>query len=888
MRLFARNLIIFFFLLSSSVFFVQSIFAAEGIGTETGYRFPTTCTTNGSSCENMREQDDKYNSWVNASSKEVVATFEDFGIHDDALFIRNFRVKLRMRSSVNGILWAPLFSIDYGATYFGQAYGCDYCYYATTSFNSIDNYNLRWYADYRLPNFVPAEDLNSGKFRLKIRQKYASVNTTDIDTMLFNIEYAVPITPTPTPIPTKTPLILIPGIGGSELKSDQTFTSTVKDCGILPAFTYSANDIVWVNTIIAGFSLCDDYFDILKLKADGQTPEYPQIVLNGTFFGGAYNGFIKFFTDNGYELNKTLFLFPYDWRKDIGGTKGFLDDEIQKIKTQTGSAKVDIVAHSMGGLVARNYISDSTKAQNVRKLFILGTPHLGSGKFLKALIYGDCLTLDIFQTLPICVGLGNSEIKDILQNMISGYELAPSQTYFNFYSGEDSGHPYPYKTESGALDYAQIKNLLIGLNFNTSLFTPSEAFHTLDNSLSNTNGVDITVIAGSGQPTLGQIVEEKRISLLGLPYVHKDMMNINGDGTVPLFSASLNDSSKNLSLFDSTKVFYTNQDHGSLVSSGPALNLVKNVLDGNSDLPDRVSRNPYHFSGTGVSVHSPVNVHVYDTNHKHTGPTSDGDFEANIPGSSYDALDDAKFIYLPDNGIYTIKFEATDQGSFDFKIRKFENDTNTTAVLYNDISLTAATKAETVLDALSVQPPTLQIDQDGNGTIDKEVNPTFILTGDEVYDDTPPEANIRFDIQAQDIAITGLDNLGETTIIQTPISKNKEQNVITDKSGNTLALVDINRFHGPNAVFSISSLAYNTLPTALDTNKLSISYQTDKNGAIKSFGQKFEIKGIIKIQLSYDPKTDKTLVTLDRQRTTVDGMKILQITTEKGSLKYSY
>ncbi len=682
----------------------------------------------------------------------------------------------------------------------------------------------------------------------------------------------------------KTPLILIPGIGGSELKTADIVNWTSNDGnGGTWSHIYPSGEKVWVNNLEALKPGSDDYFDILRMKSDGQTSE-ASLELTGTLFDG-YQEAINFFTSNGYTLNKDLFLFPYDWRKDVSLTASLLDQKINEIKTQTGSQKVDIVAHSMGGLVARNYISDFSRAQKVRKLFALGTPHLGSVKSLKALKYGDCLFLDYG---PFCLTIAPSEVKDVVRNMISGYELAPSQTYFNFYSGEDNNHPYPYRTESGAFNYNQIKSLLTGLSFNTPLFNPSEVFHVLDDTLSNTNGVDVTVIAGSGQKTLGQIIEEKRISLLGIPYVHKDMININGDGTVPLFSASLNDSGKNLSLFDKTKVFYTNQDHGGLVSSGSALNLVKNILDNNSQLPDRVSTQPYHFGGTGLSVHSPVSIHVYDSLGNHTGPTTNGDFETNIPGSSYDALDDAKFIFLSENGNYNIKFEATDQGSFDFKIRKFENDVNTSATLYNDVPLTAVTKAQATLDTLSPQPPTLQVDQDGNGTIDKSMNPTIILTGDAVYDETPPEANIHFDTQTQDVVITGLDNLGATNIVQTQISKTKEQNVITDKAGNTLVLIDTDRLHGPNAVFSISSLAYNTLPTTVDVNKLSIRYQTDKNNAIKSFDQIFEIKGIVKVQLSYDPKTNKTAVITDRQKVTVDGMKILQIPTEKGNLKYSY
>jgi len=571
--------------------------------------------------------------------------------------------------------------------------------------------------------------------RIKINGSSVSSWSANIDNLEIAFDYDPGPTPTPTPIPTptptptltptptpipKTPLILIPGIGGSELKTaDMKIWAEDNGHGGTFIHTYPADEKVWVNSLEAIKPGDDDYFDVLRMDNDGLTGK-ANLALTGTLFDG-YSDTINFFTSNGYTLNKDFFLFPYDWRKDIALTAPLLDQKIQQIKTQTGSQKVDIVAHSMGGLVARNYISDATRASNVRKLFTLGTPHLGSVKFLSAIENGICLK---FEVGPLCLSVATSEIKDIIQNMISGYELAPSQKYFDFYSGGDNSHPYPYKTEAGTLNYSQIKSLLTGLNFNTPLFGPSETFHTLDNSLSNTNGVDVTVIAGSGLPTLGQIVEEKRTLLLGIPYTHKDIVNINGDETVPLFSASLVDSTSGKSLLGNARVFYTNQEHGGLVASGSALKLVENILEGNSQLPDGVSLKPYSFSGTQVSVHSPVNIDVYDANNNHTGLTSDGDFEANILGSSYDTLDDAKFIFLPDNGTYTIKFEATDQGSFDFKIRKYTDDVNTSTVLYNDIPLTASTKAQTVLDTLSVQPPILQVDMDGNGTIDSNIGPT--------------------------------------------------------------------------------------------------------------------------------------------------------------------
>ncbi len=173
------------------------------------------------------------------------------------------------------------------------------------------------------------------------------------------------------------------------------------------------------------------------------------------------------------------------------------------------------------------------------------------------------------------------------------------------------------------------------------------------------------------------------------------------------------------------------------------MNLVKNILVGDSAMPSGTNNQPYAFSGNALSVHSPVLIHAYDQSGDHTGPLPNGDYEAKIPGSSYEVLGDAKFIWLPDSGQYTVKFEATGQGTFDFKIRNYANDVNDKTILYNNIPLTTNTKAETIFNTAVTQPPVLQVDQDGNGTVDTQVNSSNILTGDANYDETPPKTTVK-------------------------------------------------------------------------------------------------------------------------------------------------
>jgi pimeloyl-ACP methyl ester carboxylesterase len=555
------------------------------------------------------------------------------------------------------------------------------------------------------------------------------------------------ITPTPTPI-SKVPLILIPGIAGSYLKTTDPFVWNEDDGHDGTYFNnYGANEEVWINPWEIGKPGDDDYLDVLRLNQDGVT-SLVNLVPSGKLWSD-YDDVINFFINNGYELDKTIFTFPYDWRKDLSNTLISLDHLINTIRYQTGSQKVDIVAHSMGGLVARNYISNESRASNIGKLFTLGTPHLGSVKLLKALVYGDDFGPS---RLYGSIKLNPNEIKDIIQNFTGGFELLPSQKYFDFYTGNDLSHPYPFVDArdvdgngvTGKLNYQQIKTMLTNLNSNTYLFVPAESFHNLDSNLINTKGVDIINIVGSGVDTLGQIIEKTHKDFSGNSRKQIDEIKVNGDGTVPIFSASLVDQNNNKSLLGDARIFYVNQEHGNLITStvsSSALNIVKKILNEDDQFSDNATNLAYPLSGIQLSVYSPVNIHAY-LEDQHTGPIDDGDYEVNIPDSSYDTLEDDKFIWLPPNGNYKIKFEATDRGSFDFKIRKYVDGIITQEILYKDIPLTVLTKAETQVNTPLDTFPIIRLDEDGDGNIDQDINFSSNLIGNIAYDQISPKTEI--------------------------------------------------------------------------------------------------------------------------------------------------
>ena len=103
---------------------------------------------------------------------------------------------------------------------------------------------------------------------------------------------------------------------------------------------------------------------------------------------------------------KNYYVFYYDWRQDNVISAGQLADFIEQIRLDyhNPDLKVDTVAHSMGGLIARYYLrygkqdvvadndfdqkSTMFGAERVRRVILLGTPNLGSVKTLNLFIQG--------------------------------------------------------------------------------------------------------------------------------------------------------------------------------------------------------------------------------------------------------------------------------------------------------------------------------------------------------------------------------------------------------------------------------------------------------------------------------------------------------------------
>lgn len=94
-----------------------------------------------------------------------------------------------------------------------------------------------------------------------------------------------------------------------------------------------------------------------------------------------------------------------------------LGEYIQGVKQLTGASQVDLLAHSMGGMISRYYIDTVMDERDVAQLVMLGSPMLGS----------DCATLpaSLELYLPATIEIRPSYMRDIFNKQVTDRKGVP-------------------------------------------------------------------------------------------------------------------------------------------------------------------------------------------------------------------------------------------------------------------------------------------------------------------------------------------------------------------------------------------------------------------------------------------------------------------------------
>jgi len=495
------------------------------------------------------------------------------------------------------------------------------------------------------------------------------------------------------------PVIIIPGIMGSYL---------LKDDG--------SDDEVWMNLSKMTFSANDDYLDELKMSGEGKgnigivSGGLVSKINNFDFF----KGLVTLISNNAANQ---VFEYSYDWRMKVEENQQSFSDYIDTILLQTGASKVDIVAHSMGGLIVKDYLNGRVETK-INKFIDIATPHVGAPKAYKILSFGDNFG---FEKFGLNV-LNPKKIKSISQNMPSVYQLLPSENYFDNSNTDYSYYIFNGIDNSKRLNFEETKQYLKDQGRNSLLIDRADELHKEIDNLNLANyGIETYNIVGCGTPTLGKIYV---LDQENGDYDYAIQM-INGDGTVPLRSAEA---------MTASKTYYVNEaQHAIMPSSSGVKELVTSILKGEASFDSTSYPNILETSescgvpdGRLVSFHSPITLQITDQYGNYAGPNDNGDIENNIESLVYEVIEDTKFAYLPNGTNYTVYGESTGSGDFDIRVETIVNGEVARTDLYNDIQLTENTKVQ--FDINNNRVESVYIDSDGNGIADlkKEISTSTI------------------------------------------------------------------------------------------------------------------------------------------------------------------
>ncbi|HEX6717617.1 MAG TPA: hypothetical protein VF088_10915 [Pyrinomonadaceae bacterium] len=232
----------------------------------------------------------------------------------------------------------------------------------------------------------------------------------------------------------KRPVIVIPGILGSELINSKTgetvwpsaFRTSQEGLPISPDLASNRDDLVpgkiietvKLARILPEVYVYRDLIEALRLYA-GYRP--------GDWSNPAVDGY-----------QDTFYVFPYDWRRDNVANAQELIRRIDSLKTKLHrpELKFNIVAHSLGGLIARYAAMYGeadlpagdgpiqptwSGAAHISKIVMIGTPNEGSAEAFATVLEGYSITEGLRRRVPL---LNKLTAEDVVRTP-SVFQLMP-------------------------------------------------------------------------------------------------------------------------------------------------------------------------------------------------------------------------------------------------------------------------------------------------------------------------------------------------------------------------------------------------------------------------------------------------------------------------------
>ncbi|MFZ2154053.1 MAG: hypothetical protein WAV16_02365 [Candidatus Moraniibacteriota bacterium] len=464
-------------------------------------------------------------------------------------------------------------------------------------------------------------------------------------------------------------------------------------------------------------------------------------ILKETIMGDLYESFLadldKLKVDNVIDNYKS---FAYDWRQSVediakNGTPYQLEtdkiqlkliqDEINALAQSSKNGKVTIVAHSNGGLVAKAVMVENPElAAKVDKIILVASPQMGTPRATLSLLYGQ------EESIPTL--LSQKKARALVENMPGAYGLLPSDEYLtrqrdagdaliNF-SSENSERGLLYKNSYGdkidSLD--EFRDFLLAKEdnrkkpeknevdlenvLNEDILDEAIATHSKIDNWTPPAGVKVIQLGGWGLPTVNGINyvdknEVKCMHNLGstIPncyetdkytLIPEPKWTVDGDAIVTTPSALTMTENENVEkywfdLYSYDTPINIGREHKDILEASDVRDFIKNeIQNGNLELPQYIKESrPNDYANARprikMSLYSPLDIHLYDSNGNHTGYkeiiTDEGPqriIEENIPNSFYFQLGDIKYVGFEKGENVEVRLDGYEEGSYTLKVEE--------------------------------------------------------------------------------------------------------------------------------------------------------------------------------------------------------------------------
>jgi pimeloyl-ACP methyl ester carboxylesterase len=464
------------------------------------------------------------------------------------------------------------------------------------------------------------------------------------------------------------------------------------------------------------------------------------------------------------STQRPLFVFPYDWRRAFDHNVAALQEFVGQVQHLLPDTKVDMVAHSTGGLLARRYILDNPG--KVEKLVTVGTPWLGAPKALwvldSGMFFEQKLIDELNSFLVSCCGEAEGtqlvrDIKALVKFFPGVHGLLPSSWLYELLRPADrpilreagwdlngvngSAELYGYDDFLGALDrvYAYpLDGVMAGAG------SVSRTFYEYHNDRGaqqdwrqDATGVQYYHFVGCQRPTIVRLEAQTRVSCVeeGLsgtcwetPFLQPFWGD--GDGTVPFVSAARVHADTNLNSpsFGVVEVIRGGEHTGMLDDPRVQFSILSKLGPAAAPLPPPPSCEPVNAPVRSILAFGAKAIKVV----KKLGQVVSGAAAKPV----ILALGEHAFaVLVPDTGDFELQLTASEL-PLSLEIREGTTLETTDAIRYLDAAIPADALLTMSLGESTVGP--LYIDHEGDGSSESMLPPTIVLSGPEAADVDPP------------------------------------------------------------------------------------------------------------------------------------------------------